>query len=57
MKPITNTEDRGTFIGKIPIKPSTIATKNSAGIVDITIKFAEHFTVFGVFDIVYFLVN
>ena len=57
MKPMTKTDDKGTFIGKIPIKPSTIATKNSAGIVEITIKFAEHFAVFGVFDIVYFLVN
>lgn len=56
MKPITSTDESGTFIGKIPMNPSTIATKKSVGIVDITIKFAEHLAVLGVVDIIYFLV-
>ena len=53
--PITKTEVIGTLIGKIPMYPSTIEIKNSAGIVVITIKFAEHLVVLGVCDIVYSL--
>ena len=56
MIPIITTEERGTFIGRSPICPSTIATKKSAGIADITIRLAEHFTVFNTFDMLYFLV-
>ena len=55
MIPITTTDERGTLIGKIPKWPKTIPTKNSAGIDAITIRFAEHFTVFSTFDIRGFL--
>lgn len=41
------------MIGKSPTYPSTIDIKKSAGMVEITIKLAEHFEVLGICDIVY----
>jgi hypothetical protein len=42
INPIIKTEERGTLSGMMPIYPRTIAVKNSMGIIEITIKFAEH---------------
>jgi hypothetical protein len=41
MNPMISTEDIGTLKGMSLRYPSTIATKKSAGIVAITIKFAK----------------